>query len=102
MKISEQEKAKNRARILEAAVDVITEKVFKSASMREIAQRVGIGVATIYNYFSSKEKLIYGYLQRLKGLHHLADDFVFFDRTIYGLCKLFERMGARVLFAIIG
>ncbi|MEJ2691551.1 MAG: AarF/ABC1/UbiB kinase family protein [Candidatus Thiodiazotropha sp.] len=37
-------------------------------------------------------------LQRLKDLHHLADDFIFFDRTIYGLCKLFERMGARVRF----
>ncbi len=35
-------------------------------------------------------------LQRLKELHCLADDFIFFDRTIYGLCKLFERMGARV------
>jgi predicted unusual protein kinase regulating ubiquinone biosynthesis (AarF/ABC1/UbiB family) len=35
-------------------------------------------------------------LQRLKGLDRLADEFVFFDRTIYGLCKLFERMGARV------
>jgi predicted unusual protein kinase regulating ubiquinone biosynthesis (AarF/ABC1/UbiB family) len=41
--------------------------------------------------------VIYG-LQRLKGLHGLADDFIFFDRTIYGLCKLFERMGARVRF----
>ena len=35
-------------------------------------------------------------LQRLKGIDRLADEFVFFDRTIYGLCKLFERMGARV------
>jgi predicted unusual protein kinase regulating ubiquinone biosynthesis (AarF/ABC1/UbiB family) len=35
-------------------------------------------------------------LQRIKGLHRLADEFVYFDRTIYGLCKLFERMGARV------
>lgn len=35
-------------------------------------------------------------LQRLKGLERLADEFVFFDRTIYGLCKLFERMGARI------
>ena len=29
------------------------------------------------------------------ALDRLADEFVFFDRTIYGLCKLFERMGAR-------
>lgn len=37
-------------------------------------------------------------LQGLRDLHCLADDFIFFDRTIYGLCKLFERMGARVRF----
>ena len=63
MKISEEEKAQTRARILEAAVEVITEKGFKSASMREISQRAGVGDATIYNYFPSKEKLIYGYCE---------------------------------------
>jgi predicted unusual protein kinase regulating ubiquinone biosynthesis (AarF/ABC1/UbiB family) len=35
-------------------------------------------------------------LGKLSGLERLADEFIFFDRTIYGLCKLFERMGARV------
>lgn len=63
MKISEQEKAKTRIRILEAAVDVIIEKGFKSASMREIARRAEVGDATIYNYFPSKEKLLYGYCE---------------------------------------
>ena len=63
MKISEQEKSETRARILEAAVDVITGKGFKAASMREIAQRAKVGEATIYNYFPSKEKLIYGYCE---------------------------------------
>jgi AcrR family transcriptional regulator len=63
VKISEQEKVQTRARILEAAVDVITEKGFKSASMREIAQRAKVGDATIYNYFPSKDKLVYGYCE---------------------------------------
>ena len=61
MKISESEKQQTRIRLLEAAVDVITEKGFKSASMREIARRAGVGDATIYNYFPTKEKLLYGY-----------------------------------------
>ena len=63
MKISEQEKTKTRKKILEAAVDVISEKGFKSASMREIARRAEVGDATIYNYFPSKEKLLYGYCE---------------------------------------
>ncbi len=63
MKINEQEKQKTHQKILEAAVDVISEKGFKSASMREIARRAGVGDATIYNYFPSKEKLLYGYCE---------------------------------------
>ncbi len=66
MKVSEEEKAKTRLRLLEAAVDVISQKGFRSASMREIAQRAGVGDATIYNYFPSKEKLIYGYCEEVQ------------------------------------
>lgn len=32
----------------------------------------------------------------MSGVDNLADDFIFFDRTIYGLCKIFERLGARI------
>ena len=63
MKISAEDKQRTRIRLLESAVDVITEKGFRSASMREIANRADVGDATIYNYFSSKEKLLYGYCE---------------------------------------
>lgn len=66
MKISEQEKVKTRIKILESAVDVISEKGFKSASMREIARHAGVGDATIYNYFPTKEKLLYGYCEYIQ------------------------------------
>ncbi|MCU7845951.1 MAG: TetR family transcriptional regulator [Candidatus Thiodiazotropha sp. (ex Monitilora ramsayi)] len=63
MKVSKQEKAITRKRILLAASDVISEKGFKSASMREIARRAEVGDATIYNYFPTKEALLYGYCE---------------------------------------
>jgi AcrR family transcriptional regulator len=63
MKVSKQEKALTRKRILRAASDVISEKGFKSASMREIARRAEVGDATIYNYFPTKESLLYGYCE---------------------------------------
>jgi AcrR family transcriptional regulator len=66
VKVTEQDKALTKARILEAAVDVISAKGFKSASMREIAQRAQVGDATIYNYFLSKEKLLYGYCEHVQ------------------------------------
>jgi AcrR family transcriptional regulator len=63
MKVSKQEKALTRKRILGAASEVISEKGFKSASMREIARRAEVGDATIYNYFPTKESLLYGYCE---------------------------------------
>jgi AcrR family transcriptional regulator len=66
MKVSESEKTKTRIKILEAAVDIISEKGFKSASMREIARHAKVGDATIYNYFPSKEKLLYGYCEHIQ------------------------------------
>jgi AcrR family transcriptional regulator len=62
MKVSKQEKALTRKRILEAASDVISEKGFKSACMREIARRANVG-DTIYHYFPTKDSLLYGYCE---------------------------------------
>jgi len=62
MKISKEVKEQTRVRLLEAAVDVITERGFDKASMREIAKRAEVADATIYNYFATKEKLMYGYV----------------------------------------
>ncbi|EIJ34766.1 ABC1 kinase family protein [Thiothrix nivea] len=47
------------------------------------------------DYTSSAHKLIQQ-LARFGGLDAVADEFIFFDRTIHGLCKIFERMGAEV------
>jgi len=63
MKISAKVKEQTRIRLMESAVDVITEKGFDKASMREIAKRADVADATIYNYFSTKEKLLYGYCE---------------------------------------
>lgn len=61
MKISQKQKAENRSAIIRASVDLITEKGFKSATMRQIAKTAGVGDATIYNYFATKEAILFGY-----------------------------------------
>ena len=61
MKISEDQKRENRSRIIKAAVEAITGKGTKGASMREIARAAGLGDATIYNYFPTKEAILYAY-----------------------------------------
>ncbi|MCP3875713.1 MAG: TetR/AcrR family transcriptional regulator [Desulfobacteraceae bacterium] len=63
MKISKKQKLENRHKIIAAAVDLITSKGIKSATMRDIARQAGLGDATIYNYFPTKETIIYGYYE---------------------------------------
>ena len=63
MKITKKQKNKTRKKILTAARDVICEKGFKQASMREIAKRAEVADATIYNYFPTKERILYAYCE---------------------------------------
>jgi AcrR family transcriptional regulator len=46
-----------RARILEVAGDLFTEKGYEKMSLREIAEAVGITKAALYYYFPTKERL---------------------------------------------
>lgn len=63
MKISAAQKQKNRETFLEAAVEVMAEQGVKNATMKAIAARAGLSEPTIYNYFPSKESLLFGYFQ---------------------------------------
>jgi AcrR family transcriptional regulator len=49
--------ARNRARILDAARDVFAEHGL-DASMNEVARRAGVGVATLFRRFATREDLI--------------------------------------------
>lgn len=61
MKISKEQKAENRRKIVSAFVGLVVEKDLKTATMRETARKAGLGDATIYNYFPTKEAIIYAY-----------------------------------------
>ncbi len=64
MKVSQSAKEKTKAKILEEAVNLIIEKGFKAASMREMAKNAGVSNPTIYNYFPTKEKILYAYVEQ--------------------------------------
>ncbi|MFC1532768.1 TetR family transcriptional regulator [Thermodesulfobacteriota bacterium] len=81
MKVSQEQKVETRKKIINASVDIIIEKGIKNATMREIAKQAEIGDATIYNYFPTKESIIYGYyrdrlevvIERLKTVEGLNE-----------------------------
>ena len=64
MKITQSAKEKTKVKILQSAVDLIIEKGFENASLREMAKNAGVSNPTIYNYFPSKEKLLYAYIEQ--------------------------------------
>ena len=52
-------RGEKRPLILQAATDVFAEQGFASVTVAEIADRAGIGKGTVYEYFSSKDELLF-------------------------------------------
>ena len=63
MKVSAKQKMETRQAIIRAATDLIIEKGFKAATMRAISRAAGVGDATIYNYFPTKEAILFAYYE---------------------------------------
>jgi TetR/AcrR family transcriptional regulator, cholesterol catabolism regulator len=47
-----------RANIIEAVIELIAEVGAEAVQMRDVAQRSGVALATVYRYFSSKDHLL--------------------------------------------
>ena len=56
--LTEEEQAKRRREIFNAAVNVFLKKGFQETSMREIAEVAGMGKSTLYDYFQTKDEIL--------------------------------------------
>jgi AcrR family transcriptional regulator len=56
--LREEQKAATRARIVRAVSDLVAEEHPAAISVPAVARRAGVGVATVYRYFPSKEELL--------------------------------------------
>lgn len=61
-----------RAAILDAAVEVFHDHGFDNASMDHIAEVASVSKRTVYNHFTSKEKLFVSIVEQLKAAAHTA------------------------------
>ncbi len=52
-------RGEKRPLILKAATEVFSERGFAAVTVAEIADRAGIGKGTVYEYFSSKDELLF-------------------------------------------
>jgi AcrR family transcriptional regulator len=73
-------RGEKRPLILRAATEVFAEQGFNSVTVAAIADRAGIGKGTVYEYFSSKDELLFavfewmneGIFDRIHGLIEVA------------------------------
>ena len=55
--LRKKQKEKREKAIIEAAKNLITEKGYRNTSIEDVAREAEVGVATVYNYFSTKQEL---------------------------------------------
>ena len=65
MRRRERKKLQSRKMILEAAISEFSKKGYKETSVADIMTAADLGIGTFYNYFASKEELLFSLLGRL-------------------------------------
>jgi AcrR family transcriptional regulator len=75
--------------ILEAALDLFTEKGFSAARMIDVAKKAGISKGTLYLYFDSKEAIFRALIQQmvLPELHKVEDRVAHYEGTAEDLLR---------------
>lgn len=63
-KVSPEHMAKVRERLLDAARDCLLEKGLEGLTTRDVLERAGVSVGTLYHYFSGKDDLIMALAER--------------------------------------
>lgn len=84
-----------RCQVLDAAAVCFTERGFHGASMADISKRAGMSAGHIYNYFTSKEEIIFGIVDRnVEDVLLRMRDLVLSDSDV--LDALFARAGEAI------
>jgi TetR/AcrR family transcriptional regulator, repressor of fatR-cypB operon len=69
---AEQAESPKKEAILQAALDLFTEKGFHGTTVPEVAQKARVGAGTVYRYFESKEALVNALYQHWKAAYGRA------------------------------
>ncbi len=92
-KVTKEHLEARRKQIIEAAAECFIEKGFKKTSMRDICRAAKLSPGAIYNYFTSKDKIIEAIAQasqeqNVEIITSAAED----DNPLWGIAKVFFSM----------
>ncbi len=100
MKTSQKQQEQTRRQIVQSAVELMSRQGFEGTTMKDVARQAGIGDATIYKYFPTKERLVLGYFDQV-----VADALVATQQTpglaSYSLQEKLQRLTDAVLEALL-
>lgn len=60
----DRKKEETRSKIIDIAMDLFQKQGFESTTSDQIAESADVSKGTLYNYFSSKEAILHGHVQR--------------------------------------
>ncbi|HHW44180.1 MAG TPA: TetR/AcrR family transcriptional regulator [Desulfotomaculum sp.] len=109
----EREQLQRRAEILQAALELFSQKGYHNVSMHEIATRAEFAVGTLYKFFKNKEELykeillqtaMLFYSASSKALEEKGDEYARVKNFLKTKCKLFMEniLSIRLYFAVSG
>lgn len=94
----ERKKLQSRKAILDAAVEQFSRKGFKDTSVADIMHEADLGIGTFYNYFQSKEEILFCLLHRMaQEVEQALDDLRAANRPACELLAAGCRITARFL-----
>jgi AcrR family transcriptional regulator len=88
-----------RQRALDVALELFTEQGYEKASLREIADRLGIKKASLYYHFPSKEALLAGIMENLLAP---VDELVSWSQTQPRTAETRQEMVRRIAVGVRG
>ena len=94
----ERKKMQSRRLIIEAAIGEFSKNGYKDTSVADIMRTADLGIGTFYNYFTSKEDLLFSLLSRLGDAIRMAlAEARAADRTALELLEVGARVTAKFL-----
>ncbi|WP_374658543.1 TetR/AcrR family transcriptional regulator [Inhella sp.] len=64
MRTSKAQQAATRKRLVDTAVRLMSERGYDGTTLKDVAREAGVGDATVYKYFASKERLLGGFFEQ--------------------------------------